>query len=221
MRTYIAKALQNRSKAIRNAVDKYNIAAKAVDRPTVDWAKVSHYSFLEDFTLLADGELDLVKRPWLGAKMRVALQKYRRITRAKEEIRRLNVEVPRLQTSIIDERVDIKLIIQRMESESSPILFAVQDWWDRRRRAGEHLLARIKQIHRLKGYSGPREPGKRIGRIVSPQTFPIPDGDPQLAERELALISRDDEEHLAAAEDDEGTQMTTRIMDFISDASTQ
>jgi hypothetical protein len=54
MRTHIAKSLQTRCKAIQNAVKTYNTAALEMNppRPTLDWSKASHYTFLEDFELL-------------------------------------------------------------------------------------------------------------------------------------------------------------------------
>ncbi|KAJ3728318.1 hypothetical protein C8R42DRAFT_716267 [Lentinula raphanica] len=66
MRTHIAHALQKRSKAIRTAVATYNAAALNLDppRPTVDWAKVSHYSFLDQFDILADTRYSVLEKPW-------------------------------------------------------------------------------------------------------------------------------------------------------------
>jgi hypothetical protein len=56
MCTHIAKSLQTRCKAIQNAVKAYNAAAMALSPPcpTVDWSKVSHYGFLDEFSLLRD-----------------------------------------------------------------------------------------------------------------------------------------------------------------------
>ncbi|KAG1853644.1 hypothetical protein F4604DRAFT_1933044 [Suillus subluteus] len=54
MCTHISKSLQTRCHAIQNAVKTYNAAAAALSppRPQLDWSKVSHYSFLEEFNLL-------------------------------------------------------------------------------------------------------------------------------------------------------------------------
>ena len=59
MRTHIAKSLQNRCKAIWNAVKVYNDVAVEIGRPTIDWSRVSHYAFLEEFTLLAEATEDI------------------------------------------------------------------------------------------------------------------------------------------------------------------
>ena len=66
MRTHIAKALQNRCKAIRNAVKTYNTAATQLvpPRPPISWEAVSHINFLEDFNLLHDTRQDIHQKKW-------------------------------------------------------------------------------------------------------------------------------------------------------------
>lgn len=56
MRTHISKTLQTRCKAIQNAVKKYNEAASEIDppRPPLEWSRVSHYNFLDEFNLLRE-----------------------------------------------------------------------------------------------------------------------------------------------------------------------
>ena len=64
--THIAKALQTRCKAIHNAVAAYNKAALNMipARPTLDWLRVSHYSFLEEFQLLRGTRQDITHKCW-------------------------------------------------------------------------------------------------------------------------------------------------------------
>ncbi|KAG6862637.1 hypothetical protein C0991_011140, partial [Blastosporella zonata] len=88
MRTHIAKNLQSRSKAIRTAVKNYNTVAVAVNRPTLDWAKVTHYSFLDEFNLLRENQNNILKRPWADPVMRETMRKYQRLQRAHEEVLR-------------------------------------------------------------------------------------------------------------------------------------
>ncbi|THU89328.1 hypothetical protein K435DRAFT_821451 [Dendrothele bispora CBS 962.96] len=68
MRTHIANALQKRSKAIRRAVNRYNKAAMSLNpqQLTLDWTKVSHFSFLDQFNILQDTRHSvLVRRSYL------------------------------------------------------------------------------------------------------------------------------------------------------------
>ncbi len=73
MRTHLAKSLQTRCKAIQNAVDKYNIAAQSIGRDPLDWSTVSHYSFLEEFTLLRNTRQDVLEKPWTRPAVRLTM----------------------------------------------------------------------------------------------------------------------------------------------------
>ncbi|KAJ7727400.1 hypothetical protein B0H16DRAFT_1779478 [Mycena metata] len=105
MRKHIAKALQTRSEVVKNAIDRYNLAALAMDppSPTLTWSEVVEYVFLADFEFLraTDGELN--EKPWTRPACRLAMTMYFKIVRAREEIVRLNVEIRRLVTWISDE----------------------------------------------------------------------------------------------------------------------
>ncbi|KZT01717.1 uncharacterized protein LAESUDRAFT_663337 [Laetiporus sulphureus 93-53] len=63
--THIAKSLQARCNAIWHAVKAYNTARLTIDPPhlTLDWSKTSHYSFLDEFTLLQDTQNNVHDRP--------------------------------------------------------------------------------------------------------------------------------------------------------------
>ncbi|KAG6886990.1 hypothetical protein C0995_002541 [Termitomyces sp. Mi166 len=51
MGTYIVKSLQTQSKTICAAIKHYNNLVP-LGKPTLDWSKVSHYAFLNDFNML-------------------------------------------------------------------------------------------------------------------------------------------------------------------------
>jgi hypothetical protein len=56
MCTYIVKSLQKQCKTIQQAIAAYNTAAAALDPPcpSLDWAEIGGYHFLEQFALLQD-----------------------------------------------------------------------------------------------------------------------------------------------------------------------
>ena len=168
MRTSIAKSLQVRCKTIRRAVDRYNAAALAMDppRPTVDWTKVSHYSFLEEFVLLQDTRNDVREKPWARPEIHSIIKLYRRVQHAREEIDRLNMEVRRVHTAALDEDMLFEDRLKSMES-SDPLRGALSDFVTRRRRTNIVLLQRVEQIYSLRGFSGVRGPGMRFGHGVS------------------------------------------------------
>ncbi|KAJ6510311.1 hypothetical protein DFH09DRAFT_1435255 [Mycena vulgaris] len=115
MRKHIAKALQARSKAVRNAIEHYNAAAGAISppMPMLDWEQVVEYAFLADFDILRDTRAEIQSRPWTRPAYRLAMDRYFRIERAREEIKRLNVEIPRVVTWIRDENA----FLRKMETQ--------------------------------------------------------------------------------------------------------
>ncbi|KAJ7852551.1 hypothetical protein B0H13DRAFT_2238171 [Mycena leptocephala] len=94
LRKHIAKALQARSQAIRTALKSYNIAAAAMVPPgrKLTWSEVVEYAFLSDFDLLHHPE-----------RARLLMDTYFKIERAREEIKRCNIEIRCLVTHIRDE----------------------------------------------------------------------------------------------------------------------
>lgn len=106
MRSHIAKALQVRSKAIRNALTRYNNAATALRPPrrTLTWAEVVDYTFLSDFDILRDPEANAAQRAWAEPAARQLLDTYHKMNRAREELDRLDIEIKRFVTYIRDER---------------------------------------------------------------------------------------------------------------------
>lgn len=95
MCTHIAKSLQRRCKVIQYAVKVYNSAALALDppRPTVDWSKVSHYSFLDEFVLLQDTKQNVSDRWWLKSAVHATIEQWLHVLQACEEISWCNLEV--------------------------------------------------------------------------------------------------------------------------------
>ncbi|KAJ7747601.1 hypothetical protein B0H14DRAFT_3097002 [Mycena olivaceomarginata] len=95
MRKHIAKALQACSKAVKNAIDRYNDAAAMLEppMPKLTWEKVVEYAFLADFDILRDTRAETL--------------------RAREEIKRLDIEIQRVVTWIRDKN----RFLRRMEAK--------------------------------------------------------------------------------------------------------
>ncbi|KAJ3831300.1 hypothetical protein F5878DRAFT_517426, partial [Lentinula raphanica] len=154
MRTHISHALQRRSKAIQNAVKAYNTAALALNPPRdmLDWSKVSHYAFLDQFNILRDTRHSVFDQPWAKPINRSLMKQRRRIERAREEVVRLNVEIRRLHTAILNEGKKFDDTLQRLQGTAihGPIANFIQ----RRNTVNSLLLSRIQQIYSLPGFSG-------------------------------------------------------------------
>lgn len=174
VRTHISKALQSRSKAIQAAVKIYNAAALALNppRPTVDWSKVSHYSFLDEFALLHDEHNDVRSKPWSTSLAREVMRKARRIEHAQEQLVRSRVEALRLYTWIVDEETFFKALLLTLQHDNSPILSAVTDYCQRHRRVNACHLIRLQQLSNLPSFCTDLKRGQCSGeRAFPPHDF--------------------------------------------------
>ncbi|KAI9059827.1 hypothetical protein FKP32DRAFT_1613970 [Trametes sanguinea] len=209
VRTYIAKNLQRRSKAIRTAVNQYNAAALAMNppRPTLDWTKVTHYTFLDEFELLKDTRNDIRSKPWAQPLARETMKKSRRVLRAREELVRCNVEVRRLHTSILDENAALDSAVRDARDAGDIIAGPLDMLATRRKRVNTRLLAVISQIYDLDGFTGSKTPGRRTENRSGASTATASAQD---IATELAELTRDEEE--AGVEDADMEDMTKLVM---------
>ncbi|KAJ6474084.1 hypothetical protein DFH09DRAFT_1343363 [Mycena vulgaris] len=124
MRKHIAKALQARSKTMTSAIEHYNVAAVVLDlpMPALAWEQVVKYAFLADFDIVRDTRAKIQSRPWTRPAYRLAMDRYFRILRVQEEIKHLNVEIPRVVTWIRDEN----MFLQKTAEVDADVLMAVQ-----------------------------------------------------------------------------------------------
>ncbi|KAI0713716.1 hypothetical protein C8Q76DRAFT_768688 [Earliella scabrosa] len=135
VRRHIAKSLQTRSRAIRNALKKYNTATKALTppRPTLDWSS---------FELLNNTRADLRGQRWAEPAVREAMRQSLRLERAREELRNVGVEAGRVHTAIRDEELLFAAVLEDLIRTRDPLFGAVADY----------IL-----------YTGSRVPGMRAG----------------------------------------------------------
>ncbi|KAJ6543235.1 hypothetical protein DFH09DRAFT_829842, partial [Mycena vulgaris] len=172
MRKHIAKALQARSKAVKNAIDNYNAAANLLDPPMphLTWEQVVEYAFLADFDILRDTRAEVQSRPWTRPAYRLAMDRYFKILRAREEIKRLNVEIPRVVTWIRDEyralrRKEQELGLEEGKTEEQAeadrgLALQVRMYRERRGRFDDGHMRRFWALAKEPGFTGSLVPGK-------------------------------------------------------------
>ncbi|KAG1723398.1 hypothetical protein EDB19DRAFT_1898083 [Suillus lakei] len=163
LRTQISTALKSRATAIRIALTHYNKYASQLNppHPPLQWEQIVDYSFLAEFDLLRETGTEIQTKRWANPSYRHASTQHLAHQRAKEEIRRLNVEVGQLCTKIRDDALDYLRAIAQLELDNPPLAAHLQRQWQWLRSAnGRHLWC-IDQILRLPGYSGPMSPGTR------------------------------------------------------------
>ncbi|KAI0749115.1 hypothetical protein C8Q74DRAFT_1222752 [Fomes fomentarius] len=155
--THIAKSLQRRCAALHNAVKSYNEAALALNPPreTLDWTTTSNYSFLEEFALLQDTHKDIRDKLWA---------KLAHVRRAHEEIKNANCEACHMHTSICDEEILFRTVLEDLKKQGAHHLYGtVAEFWRHRRAANACNMAYLEAIYSLPGFSGNPKPGNRKG----------------------------------------------------------
>ncbi|THU88290.1 hypothetical protein K435DRAFT_821707 [Dendrothele bispora CBS 962.96] len=231
MRTHIASALQRRSKAIQHAVKRYNAAAQVLKppHPTLDWTKVSHFSFLDQFNILQDTRHSLFDKPWSRPVIRELMKKHRRVLRSKEEIVRCNVELRRLHTSIVDEDRHFSDVLKKVGP--TPMYGPIAEYIQHRRRINQYLMERIQQTYDLEDFSGTPRPGVRKGSSTTtpplpsnashPMTNPNPPilNDPPCDDKARDYAASDSDSDEDRERDDDLNQGIGAVVDFISNLS--
>lgn len=131
-------------------------------RPVLDWDKVSHYSFLEEFPLLQETQPGILEKPWTRPKVCELIRAMQRLTRAHEEIQNANREIRRMHTWIRDEEVLFRKVSSKLWSEQSPLQGAFEEYCKHWRAANACNLAYIQQIYGLDHFSGVSGPRRHV-----------------------------------------------------------
>ncbi|KAJ7336990.1 hypothetical protein DFH08DRAFT_915958 [Mycena albidolilacea] len=158
LRRHITKALQARSKAVRNAIDRYNTAAIALDPPmaSLTWEQVVDYTFLADFDILRDTR----------AEVQLAMDTYFKIERAREEIIRLNIEIRRMMTWMRDEGHFLQEG-KTPEQAEEDLLPAIQMklYRQQRGRFDDDHRNNFRRLTKMKGFTGSISPGRAVENL--------------------------------------------------------
>ncbi|KAG1906113.1 uncharacterized protein F5891DRAFT_1125597 [Suillus fuscotomentosus] len=151
LRKHIAKALQACSAAIKTALDRFNIAARALSPPhrMLKWEEVVEYAFLANFDLLHDSHDDVSHRPWAMPSVRQATNLYFKTCRTREEITQLNIEVRRLATYLRDEEHYLRECQRQAEASHLVLAHQINLWRQVRSRFNSHHLQRLQDIANL------------------------------------------------------------------------
>jgi len=120
-RTSIFKHMKSRSNTIRSAIASYNAFARRLGRPTLDFKKTMEYSFIAEFDLLRIGRTDIRAEPWSNPHNRALRDSYFRVIRAREEIKRLHLEMDRMHAWMRQERSDHETAVTELK-ETEPDL---------------------------------------------------------------------------------------------------
>jgi hypothetical protein len=134
------------------------------------------YAFLADFDILWDTSADIQSRPRTRPAYRLAMDRYFKILRAREEIKRLNVEIPRVVTWIVDENRVLcraERVLRKMDGKSDEeievdIRMAVQLalYRERRGRFDDGHMRRFWVLAKTPGFTASLRPGVSLEQLA-------------------------------------------------------
>lgn len=170
MRRQIAHALQARSKAIRNALIRFNAAARAAGREELDWSEIIQYSFLAQFDVLR-GSQDVRTKPWATPQGRQAIDLYYKMARSHEQLVRSQNEATNLLTFMQDDERYLQQAFLKLRESNSPLAFQVRRRYRFQVRMNDEHRKRLAALPQLDGVSisetaAPR-PGFNLSDIPS------------------------------------------------------
>ncbi|KAJ7150432.1 hypothetical protein C8R43DRAFT_887401 [Mycena crocata] len=154
-----------RAEAIHRALQAYNKAADSLNPPRerLSFAEVINKTSLAEFDLLRDTRQDIRDQLWTQPARREAGVLYYGLKRSKEEIVRLNIEMCRLITSMLDEHVDYSRAISSTIVTDPPLAALLADT-TLPSRISASICRRLALMSKLTGFSGSLFPGEREGR---------------------------------------------------------
>ncbi|CDO74657.1 hypothetical protein BN946_scf184832.g1, partial [Trametes cinnabarina] len=166
LREKIGNALKTRAQAIRTALTAYNREATALSppRPELSWTDVMNMVSIGEFDLLRDSRQDIRSLPWAQVVNRDGMNTYFKVKRAREEINRLNVEMRRLFTALVDEHVDYHHAIEQVKSSDAALAYELAQRQRYHNVVSGHIVEWLLKASRLPGFSGELAYGRRVGR---------------------------------------------------------
>ena len=215
MWTHIAKALQSRCKAIRNAVKTYNTAAAQLNppHPPISWESISHINFLEEFTLLHDTHQEIHEKQWSQPAVRELMKLSQWVKRAQEEIQWCYISIRRLYTAIHDENDFFRMTLSRIRSGNLLIYGAVHDFIALQQQANDLLLSKFNVLTNSPDYSSNCSRGVWVGSFSGEAVGSLGQSLIDLGGVSTNHDDDNNEEHGA----DETDEMVGQFIDFVSD----
>lgn len=168
LRVHIANALKARSHSIKKALDNYNSAAATLKprAPQLTWEDVVDYAFLADFDLLRDARQDVRDKPWATPANRLLRDQFFKMERAREEIRRLNIEIRRVITYIHDELIVLERQENAVKDKDLRLAHQIHLYKMECARASSLHMDRFQKLAAHPGFTGDLSPGCSIQGIT-------------------------------------------------------
>ena len=123
--------MHRQSDAVKKAIKQYNNQAELLDPPTlpISWEEIVEYAFVGEFDILCITWSDIWQEKWTKKSYRDATMKYYKLSRAQEEIKRLNIEVGWLRSFIYKETEHTEHVIEEISHDKPSWAAELCRWW--------------------------------------------------------------------------------------------
>lgn len=171
-------------------------------RQQLTWDQIVEYAFLADFDLLRDTRQDIRLRQWAQPAVRVLVDQYFRLERAREEIKRLNIEIRRIITHIHDEQAYLR---QAEVACSDPVLAVhIAGYRGERTRYSALHLHRFAVLARHPGFTGTLAPGVALDKTTAVERSSSLAPDTPRTSTEVQALGDPDDDVAAGGVDEDG-----------------
>ncbi|KAJ7814507.1 hypothetical protein B0H14DRAFT_3090103 [Mycena olivaceomarginata] len=163
----LTKRFKHAQHAIKTAIEQYNAAAAALEVPRkpFSWEEVVDYTFLSDFDLLRTSRRDILTEGWAQPAGREAMDNYFKLLRADEEIKRLNIEIPRFVLYMRDEEVFLRRQEEHIRiKHGNALAHQVALYREQQGRFNDGHRYRLLALSKLPGFSGSIMPGVPVNK---------------------------------------------------------
>lgn len=166
-REKIGHALKARGAAILTALNEFNGQAKILRRSTLTWADLIDALYIGELDLWKDCRSDIRLHDWAKPEHRQATALYFKILRAKEEIVRLNVEIRRQVTFMLDEYDDYNKAVMTVQVSDPLLAKEIQRQCDGQQAYNALIMDSFVALRQLSGFTGNLTRGQHINRRSS------------------------------------------------------
>lgn len=111
-----------------------------------------------DFTILRGADSSVQNREWARSENRAAMTQYFKLLGAQAEIERCNYEIGRVKDWLDKEDEEYVEAVWRIQNEDPDLAAYTAEKGRVRALVNERIRERLRQIAKLKGYTGPRAP---------------------------------------------------------------
>jgi hypothetical protein len=130
----------------------------------LEWEDVVEYAFLSEFDLLCDGRDDVKTKSWSAPSAHVLMDRYFKVLRAREEIKRLNVEIKRVMTYMRDESEYLQTAERALRQSNPRLAHQIMLHREERGRFNQGHAKCFAKLALHAGFSGSLVPGDSMHR---------------------------------------------------------